>query len=1245
MEIKLAMENRKIKREIQGKEEDDSSDEELSDPEEKNGNSILQEAGEEQQDPEPTSEVSSDDDDLRVINYYGIQKKAEIDPKWYEVCSLEMNLADIPSEVFANETQFLEAIAPMFFTLLKKHHKWDVKFFNTIMKKVEADTQIIIWENINPKIILYSLLNSSCPELKIKILSDYSSFAPVPFMMPVWKDDFNDLKCIINTELLWILESYYLIVSFGTESLKNGKSFYLNKLFLTEFYEPKMPKGFDATIDIYLDAFKGTSKKTAIIDINSSSDPKISKILIDMANILIVHLKYYHKNNTAHFEEKMYKKYKKPILYIYRDTKKKELRNNIKFYNNRSQDIPILIQKLPPIKDLEEENMPFKEHLDLARKFIFENLDKNSGHVLKKRVFMESFIDKQVIKTKKLREYFQKYDKLVENLRLNAKVLNTDKFLTMVPKHKKWCQIVSHIYHEKEEKKFKYEDLIRMKIFLEKEMKNHKSSIPRPFVTLFMEAASFEESTPYFLVEIATAIKSIIDKEINSYNIVYDKLQEFQLDINCQGDVDFQKYIKENLKSLNILWKKIANLTNTKTILHLKDPQHIILSKINDNLRKLDHLIIDKSFSLEILWRELIYFKESQPKNSLFQTYSLEDLFLRNLRYGYPFEIIDGDNLYFSSKFFKKTLGNMKERILVLSVIGPQSSGKSTLLNFLFGCNFQTSAGRCTRGVYGTFITLRNCDKYDAIFILDTEGLLSIHHEQSNLEFDRKITLFILAVSQVVIINVKGEMNAPLLKLLKICIHSLADLKKNKVPSPEIFIVLNQYTDLSTEHVKNDINLVKKQMGDMLQGRDIGLNDLVTLDKRNIRALPNAFIPVVKQIKDSQEKINYKIPFAEFVDKTKELAQLLIKMAIQNQRHNSTNLPYSNLSRWFVNAKGIWDTILTYSNLVYFQDISGIRDEKDMLDWIKTQIQNSFENENVKMNIMKYFEKLNDLNNVQQVSIEISKYFTPKIDTLLTSFESKFKDLNYNPKGIADNKNNFKIRLIQIAADWESKFKAKFLKNSFERSCKYGQIRLNQTKLTLLARKEDIPKEEIKEKFENDWKLIVDQMQNELDRRKNSIDLLEALKKTYYSIYPMLPDTPCETLQHSFDILNYTQIIEILIYSIKFNENQSFINSGIPPRAAQDNSYSKIYINLNDYFTTKLNIRFMTKHAFVNQMIDYSRIKVIMLGVQGKHDTLDDKKIYEIVIQVFSKSLMISKFDFQRIVLNICLKKNLIMTL
>ena len=112
----------------------------------------------------------------------------------------------------------------------------------------------------------------------------------------------------------------------------------------------------------------------------------------------------------------------------------------------------------------------------------------------------------------------------------------------------------------------------------------------------------------------------------------------------------------------------------------------------------------------------------------------------------------------------QKVFEGNNDRIAIISVIGPQSSGKSTLLNFLFGCDFATSEGRCTRGVYGTYFKFTNFKAHncDGVFLIDTEGLfasLSSTDKRRRLNFDRKLVLFCLAISDIVLINTKGNMD------------------------------------------------------------------------------------------------------------------------------------------------------------------------------------------------------------------------------------------------------------------------------------------------------------------------------------------------------------------------------------------------------------------------------------------------------------------------------------------------------
>ena len=73
--------------------------------------------------------------------------------------------------------------------------------------------------------------------------------------------------------------------------------------------------------------------------------------------------------------------------------------------------------------------------------------------------------------------------------------------------------------------------------------------------------------------------------------------------------------------------------------------------------------------------------------------------------------------------------------------------------------------------------------------VCDTEGLMS--PEKKDKEFDRKVLLFILAVSNIVLVNVKGDLHKPMVDLLEIATLSLHELNKSTMPHPEIFMIFN----------------------------------------------------------------------------------------------------------------------------------------------------------------------------------------------------------------------------------------------------------------------------------------------------------------------------------------------------------------------------------------------------------------------------------------------------------------------
>ena len=72
---------------------------------------------------------------------------------------------------------------------------------------------------------------------------------------------------------------------------------------------------------------------------------------------------------------------------------------------------------------------------------------------------------------------------------------------------------------------------------------------------------------------------------------------------------------------------------------------------------------------------------------------------------GNALEIIDGDidcieiSTFTSVINWVQNLQKNNNKLFVVTIMGPQSSGKSTLLNYLFGAKFHVSASRCTKGL------------------------------------------------------------------------------------------------------------------------------------------------------------------------------------------------------------------------------------------------------------------------------------------------------------------------------------------------------------------------------------------------------------------------------------------------------------------------------------------------------------------------------------------------------------------
>ncbi|KAK2706350.1 interferon-induced very large GTPase 1-like [Artemia franciscana] len=176
--------------------------------------------------------------------------------------------------------------------------------------------------------------------------------------------------------------------------------------------------------------------------------------------------------------------------------------------------------------------------------------------------------------------------------------------------------------------------------------------------------------------------------------------------------------------------------------------------------------------SLRHLWREISLFYSSGNSGEF------EDLPQRAAFYligGETLELYDGDanmlNVEWIAAIFKNLESLLPQKqIFVLSVLGEQSSGKSTLLNTMFGIRLPASVGQCTRGLTITLVETIERQEYDYVLIFDSEGLRSPEHKGlcGSIKRDNKIATLSVLPSDATILVIKGENDNALKDILPI---------------------------------------------------------------------------------------------------------------------------------------------------------------------------------------------------------------------------------------------------------------------------------------------------------------------------------------------------------------------------------------------------------------------------------------------------------------------------------------------
>ncbi|XP_075140878.1 up-regulator of cell proliferation-like [Leptodactylus fuscus] len=351
---------------------------------------------------------------------------------------------------------------------------------------------------------------------------------------------------------------------------------------------------------------------------------------------------------------------------------------------------------------------------------------------------------------------------------------------------------------------------------------------------------------------------------------------------------DLDSIARKNLSQLQTEYKEKCNKPNAST-----NPEE---------LKQLDMRISESSLGIEHFLRELGQFYEAEystVKNQPDKQFShlpgtAADLLLD----GFPLELMDGDASNIPLQWItdvlteldKKTGGQCRMR--VITVLGVQSTGKSTLLNTMFGLQFPVASGRCTRGAFMTLIIVKeNFQKElgcEFILVIDTEGLKA--PELSSLDYsyehDNELATLVVGLSDITIVNMAMENTTEMKDILQIVVHAFLRMKEiGKKPNCQF--VHQNVSDVSA-HDKNmrDRKKLLEQLDEMTKvaakmEKKIGFekfSDVMDYDLKN----HNWYIPGLWQGVPPMAPVSS--GYSEHVSELKKyLLQFLIKQKLQGR--------------------------------------------------------------------------------------------------------------------------------------------------------------------------------------------------------------------------------------------------------------------------------------------------------------------------------------------------------------------------
>ena len=345
-------------------------------------------------------------------------------------------------------------------------------------------------------------------------------------------------------------------------------------------------------------------------------------------------------------------------------------------------------------------------------------------------------------------------------------------------------------------------------------------------------------------------------KTLHSNNFIKKVMSIFQSDTKTQAfavrwlQLELDEMSRSHLSALhevkNKKWHDLmqGRTDNSSECAALKLELHQAEMNISAATCGFEHLMREMAQMYDVT-THMKWDQKFQAQYDVFLMSDFPDTVARLLLEGHPTELMDGDHgvvplVWVKAVFNSVTrrVGNDK-KVFVLSIMGIQSSGKSTLLNTMFGLQFSVSAGRCTRGIYAQLLPASKGSKlpFDYLMVLDSEGLRAQGVSHS-LEHDNELATLIIGLADITLINSKGESLAEIKDILQIAVHAF--LRMNQADSPHRRQGMFIHQNVSATNVKTKLATDRQQLQEELDkmtkeaSEALGLPETITTFSRII---------------------------------------------------------------------------------------------------------------------------------------------------------------------------------------------------------------------------------------------------------------------------------------------------------------------------------------------------------------------------------------------------------------------------